>query len=53
MVTTVPADHRSEDTISVDTMGLLLAVAVTSAAVDDAAAAPKVLGQSNANRSLA
>ena len=26
-------------------MGLLLAVAVTSAAVDDAAAAPKVLGQ--------
>ena len=31
--------------ISVDTMGLLLAVAVTSAAVDDAAAAPKVLGQ--------
>ena len=31
--------------ISVDTMGLLLAVAVTSAAVDDAAAAPKVLNQ--------
>ena len=26
-------------------MGLLLAVAVTSAAVDDAAAAPKVLGE--------
>ena len=29
-------------------MGLLLAVAVTSAAVDDAAAAPKVLGQLDA-----
>lgn len=31
--------------IVVDTMGLLLAVTVTSAAVDDAAAAPLVLGQ--------
>ena len=30
--------------ISVDTMGLLLAVVVTSAAVDDAAAAPEVFG---------
>jgi transposase len=31
--------------LAVDTLGLLLAVVVTSAAVDDAAAAPKVLGQ--------
>lgn len=31
--------------ILVDSMGLLLAVVVTSAAVDDAAAAPQVLGQ--------
>jgi putative transposase len=31
--------------IVVDTLGLLLAVAVTSAAVDDGAAAPEVLGQ--------
>ena len=31
--------------IAVDTLGLLLAVVVTSAAVDDAAAAPKVLAQ--------
>lgn len=31
--------------VSVDTLGLLLAVAVTSAAVDDAAAAPQVLSQ--------
>lgn len=31
--------------IVVDTLGLLLAVVVTSAAVDDAAAAPQVLGQ--------
>lgn len=31
--------------IVVDTLGLLLAIAVTSAAVDDAAAAPAVLGQ--------
>lgn len=31
--------------ISVDTLGLLLAVVVTSAAVDDAAAAPRVLSQ--------
>ena len=31
--------------ILVDTLGLLLAVVVTSAAVDDAAAAPEVLGQ--------
>ena len=31
--------------IAVDTLGLLLAVVVTSAAVDDAAAAPQVLGQ--------
>jgi hypothetical protein len=29
----------------VDTLGLLLAVVVTSAAVDDAAAAPQPLGQ--------
>jgi putative transposase len=33
--------------IVVDTMGLLLTVAVTSAATDDAAAAPQVLGQLN------
>jgi putative transposase len=31
--------------ILVDTLGLLLAVVVTSAAVDDAAAAPEILGQ--------
>jgi putative transposase len=31
--------------LAVDTLGLLLAVVVTSAAVDDAAAAPEVLGQ--------
>ena len=31
--------------IAVDTLGLLLAIVVTSAAVDDAAAAPHVLGQ--------
>ena len=31
--------------ILVDTLGLLLAIVVTSAAVDDAAAAPEVLGQ--------
>jgi putative transposase len=31
--------------LAVDTLGLLLAVVVTSAAVDDAAAAPAVLGQ--------
>jgi putative transposase len=31
--------------IAVDSLGLLLAVVVTSAAVDDAAAAPQVLGQ--------
>jgi putative transposase len=31
--------------IAVDTLGLLLAIVVTSAAVDDAAAAPQVLGQ--------
>ena len=52
MVTTVPSDHRSEASYLRDTMGLLLAVAVTSAAVDDAAAAPKVLGQLT-KRSLA
>src|SRR5262245_50767658 len=34
--------------LAVDTLGLLLAVIVTSAAVDDAAAAPGVLGQLNA-----
>jgi putative transposase len=34
----------------VDTLGLLIAVAVTSAAVDDAAAAPLVLGQATAER---
>lgn len=33
--------------IAVDTLGLLLAIVVTSAAVDDAAAAPAVLGQLN------
>jgi putative transposase len=33
--------------LAVDTLGLLLAVIVTSAAVDDAAAAPGVLGQLN------
>jgi putative transposase len=33
--------------IVVDTLGLLLAVAVSGAAVDDAAAAPRVLGQLN------
>jgi transposase len=33
--------------IAVDTLGLLLAVVVTSAAVDDAAAAPQVLAQLN------
>lgn len=36
--------------LAVDTMGLLLAVVVTSAAVDDAAAAPAVLGQLGADR---
>jgi len=35
--------------IVVDTLGLLLAVVVTSAAVDDAAAAPQVLGQLGAS----
>ena len=35
--------------LAVDTLGLLLAVVVTSAAVDDAAAAPKVLEQLDAN----
>jgi len=34
----------------VDTLGLLIAVAVTSAAVDDAAAAPLVLGQATTER---
>jgi putative transposase len=34
--------------LAVDTLGLLLAVVVTSAAIDDAAAAPEVLGQLNA-----
>jgi putative transposase len=33
--------------IAVDTLGILLAVVVTSAAIDDAAAAPAVLGQLN------
>jgi putative transposase len=36
--------------IAVDTLGFLLAVVVTSAAVDDAAAAPQVLGQLGADR---
>jgi len=36
--------------LAVDTLGLLLAVVVTSAAVDDAAAAPTVLGQLDAQR---
>jgi hypothetical protein len=34
--------------IAVDTLGLLLAVVVTSAAVDDARAAPEVLGHLHA-----
>jgi putative transposase len=34
----------------VDTLGLLIAVVVTSAAVDDAAAAPQVFGQATADR---
>jgi putative transposase len=34
----------------VDTLGLLIAVVVTSAAVDDAAAAPQVLGQATPER---
>jgi len=34
--------------LAVDTLGLLLAVVVTAASVDDAAAAPRVLGQLNA-----
>jgi putative transposase len=34
----------------VDTLGLLIAVVVTSAAIDDAAAAPQVLGQATAER---
>jgi putative transposase len=36
--------------IAVDTLGLLLAVVVTAASVDDAAAAPDVLSQLNATR---
>ena len=36
--------------LAVDTLGLLLAVVVTSAAIDDAAAAPEVLEQLNAGR---
>jgi putative transposase len=36
--------------ISVDTLGLLLAVVVTSAALDDGAAAPQVLSQLNQER---
>jgi len=36
--------------MSVDTLGLLLAVVITSAAVDDAAAAPQVLSQLNLQR---
>ena len=36
--------------LAVDTLGLLLAVMVTSAAIDDAAAAPAVLGQLDAER---
>ncbi len=36
--------------LAVDTLGLLLAVVVTSAAVDDAAAAPGVLGQLTAKK---
>jgi putative transposase len=36
--------------LAVDTLGLLLAIVVTSAAVDDAAAAPSVLGQLTADR---
>ena len=47
MVTTVPSGSPVGSIVSPwrVPMGLLLAVAVTSAAVDDAAAAPKVLGQ--------
>ena len=37
-------------TIAVDTLGLLLAVAVTAACVDDAKAAPAVLGQLDRDR---
>ena len=36
--------------ILVDTLGLLIAVVVTSAAVDDAAAAPQVLAQATSER---
>ena len=36
--------------MAVDTLGLLLAVVVTSAAIDDAAAAPAVLGQLTAEK---
>lgn len=36
--------------ILVDTLGLLIAVVVTSAAIDDAAAAPKVISQATAER---
>jgi len=36
--------------LAVDTLGLLLAVVVTSAAIDDAAAAPAVLGQLTAEK---
>jgi transposase len=36
--------------LAVDTLGLLLAVVVTSAAIDDAAAAPQVLGRLNAEK---
>jgi putative transposase len=36
--------------LAVDTLGLLLAVVVTSAAVDDAAAAPEVLGRLSAEK---
>jgi len=37
--------HGRKRHILVDSLGLLLAVVVTSAAVDDAAAAPEVLGR--------
>ena len=55
-----PADHTGYDGakkitgrkrhLAVDTLGLLLAVVVTSAAIDDGAAAPEVLGQLTAEK---
>lgn len=42
--------HGRKRHILVDTLGLMLAVAVTAASVDDAAAAPQVLAQLDAER---